>query len=234
MEKIIEILSSNGVEQDKSEQFGKYYQMLIEWNEKINLTAITEETEVAYKHFLDCISVFESKAIESGDRIIDIGTGAGFPGIPMKIYDSSLKITLLDSLNKRINFLNEVTNCLGLRDVTTLHGRAEDYGTNKDHREKYDICVSRAVANLATLSELCLPFVKVGGYFIAMKGPKADEELEAAKKAIGLLGGKVEKVINYDISDKDFDHNMILIKKISATSTKYPRKAPKPSKEPLI
>lgn len=234
MEKIIEILSSNGVEQDKSEQFGKYYQMLIEWNEKINLTAITEETEVAYKHFLDCISVFESKVIESGDRIIDIGTGAGFPGIPMKIYDSSLKITLLDSLNKRINFLNEVTNCLGLRDVTTLHGRAEDYGTNKDHREKYDICVSRAVANLATLSELCLPFVKVGGYFIAMKGPKADEELEAAKKAIGLLGGKVEKVINYDISDKDFDHNMILIKKISATSTKYPRKAPKPSKEPLI
>lgn len=234
MEKIIEILSSNGVEQDKSEQFGKYYQMLIEWNEKINLTAITEETEVAYKHFLDCISVFESKVIESGDRIIDIGTGAGFPGIPMKIYDSSLKITLLDSLNKRINFLNEVTNCLGLRDVTTLHGRAEDYGTNKDHREKYDICVSRAVANLATLSELCLPFVKVGGYFIAMKGPKADEELEAAKKAIGLLGGKVEKVINYDISDKDFDHNIILIKKISATSTKYPRKAPKPSKEPLI
>lgn len=234
MEKIIEILSSNGVEQDKSEQFGKYYQMLIEWNEKINLTAITEETEVAYKHFLDCISVFESKVIESGDRIIDIGTGAGFPGIPMKIYDSSLKITLLDSLNKRINFLNEVTNGLGLRDVTTLHGRAEDYGTNKDHREKYDICVSRAVANLATLSELCLPFVKVGGYFIAMKGPKADEELEAAKKAIGLLGGKVEKVINYDISDKDFDHNMILIKKISATSTKYPRKAPKPSKEPLI
>ena len=234
MEKIIEILSSNGVEQDKSEQFGKYYQMLIEWNEKINLTAITEETEVAYKHFLDCISVFESKVIESGNRIIDIGTGAGFPGIPMKIYDSSLKITLLDSLNKRINFLNEVTNCLGLRDVTTLHGRAEDYGTNKDHREKYDICVSRAVANLATLSELCLPFVKVGGYFIAMKGPKADEELEAAKKAIGLLGGKVEKVINYDISDKDFDHNMILIKKISATSTKYPRKAPKPSKEPLI
>lgn len=234
MEKIIEILSSNGVEQDKSEQFGKYYQMLIEWNEKINLTAITEETEVAYKHFLDCISVFESKVIESGDRIIDIGTGAGFPGIPMKIYDSSLKITLLDSLKKRINFLNEVTNFLGLTDVTTLHGRAEDYGASKEHREKYDICVSRAVANLATLSELCLPFVKVGGYFIAMKGPKADEELDGAKKAIGLLGGKVEKVINYDISDKDFDHNMILIKKISATSTKYPRKAPKPSKEPLI
>ena len=234
MEKLIEILSQNAVDMSTCQLFGKYYQMLIEWNEKINLTAITEETEVATKHFLDCISIFKSEVITPGSKIIDIGTGAGFPGLPMKIYDNSLDITLLDSLNKRINFLNEVTAQLNLDSVTTLHGRAEDYGVAKNHREKYDFCVSRAVANLATLSELCLPFVKVGGYFIAMKGPKADEELETAKKAIKLLGGKVEKVINYDISDTDYDHNLIMIKKISATSTKYPRKAPKPSKEPLI
>lgn len=234
MEKLIEILSQNAVDKSTCQLFGKYYQILIEWNEKINLTAITEETEVATKHFLDCISIFKSEVIAPGSKIIDIGTGAGFPGLPMKIYDRSLDITLLDSLNKRINFLNEVTAQLNLDSVTTLHGRAEDYGINKDYREKYDFCVSRAVANLATLSELCLPFVKVGGYFIAMKGPKADEELETAKKAIKLLGGKVEKVINYDISDTDYDHNLIMIKKISATSTKYPRKAPKPSKEPLI
>lgn len=234
MDKIIEILTDNGIDKAKSKTFGKYYQMLIEWNEKINLTAITEESEVAFKHFLDCISVFTSGVIAPGSSIIDVGTGAGFPGIPMKLYDSSLNITLLDSLNKRINFLNEVISVLNLSGMTTLHGRAEDYGVNKEHREKYDICVSRAVANLATLSELCLPFVKVGGYFIAMKGPKASEELEAAQKAIKLLGGRVEKIINYDISDTDYDHNMIMIKKISATSTKYPRKAPKPSKEPLI
>lgn len=234
MEKIIKILTDNGIDTDKSTSFGKYYQLLIEWNEKINLTAITEESEVAFKHFLDCISVFESGVVTPGSSVIDIGTGAGFPGIPMKLYDSSLKITLLDSLNKRINFLNEVIAQLGLKDMTTLHGRAEDYGVNKSHREKYDICVSRAVANLATLSELCLPFVKVGGYFIAMKGPKANEEIEAAQKAIKLLGGRIEKIINYSISDTDYDHNMILIKKISATSTKYPRKAPKPSKEPLM
>ena len=234
MKKIIEILENHGIDNTTSEAFGKYYQLLIEWNEKINLTAITEETEVAYKHFIDCMSVFNSEVIADGAKVIDIGTGAGFPGIPMKLYNKSLKITLLDSLNKRINFLSEVISQLQLSDMTTLHGRAEDYGVNKAHREQYDICVSRAVANLATLSELCLPFVKVGGYFIAMKGPKAQEELDAAKNAIKLLGGKVEKVVNYDISDTDYDHNMILIKKISATSTKYPRKAPKPAKEPLI
>lgn len=234
MDKIIEILTTNGVDKQKSELFGKYYHLLIDWNEKINLTAITDEEEVAYKHFLDCISVFASDAIKPHSKVIDIGTGAGFPGIPMKIYDDSLEITLLDSLNKRINFLGEVISQLHLDSMTSLHGRAEDYGVSKAHREKYDICVSRAVANLATLSELCLPFVKVGGYFIAMKGPKATEEIETAKKAITLLGGEIEKVINYDISDTDYDHNMIMIKKISATSTKYPRKAPKPSKEPLI
>lgn len=234
MDKIIEILSQNGINNDTCIDFGKYYQMLIGWNEKINLTAITEESDVAIKHFLDCISIFKSDVIKSGSKIIDIGTGAGFPGLPMKIYDKTLDITLLDSLNKRINFLNEVISQLNLDSVTTLHGRAEDFGINKEHREKYDFCVSRAVANLATLSELCLPFVKVGGYFIAMKGPKADEELEAAKKAIKLLGGQVDKIIGYDISDTDYNHNLIMIKKISASSTKYPRKAPKPSKEPLI
>lgn len=234
MEKIIEILSKNNIDSETCQEFGKYYQLLIEWNNKINLTAITEETEVAYKHFIDCISVFNCGIIAPDSKVIDIGTGAGFPGLPMKIYDKTLDMTLLDSLNKRINFLNEVVSETGLTQVTTLHGRAEDYGADKTYREKYDIAVSRAVANLATLSELCLPFVKVGGYFIAMKGPKAGEEIENAQKAIKLLGGKLEKVLNYNISDTDLDHNIVIIKKISATSTKYPRKAPKPSKEPLI
>lgn len=234
MEKIIEILSKNNIDSETCQEFGKYYQLLIEWNNKINLTAITEETEVAYKHFIDCISVFNCGIIAPDSKVIDIGTGAGFPGLPMKIYDKTLDMTLLDSLNKRINFLNEVVSETGLTQVTTLHGRAEDYGADKTYREKYDIAVSRAVANLATLSELCLPFVKVGGYFIAMKGPKVGEEIENAQKAIKLLGGKLEKVVNYNISDTDLDHNIVIIKKISATSTKYPRKAPKPSKEPLI
>lgn len=234
MEKIIEILSKNNVDAKACQEFAKYYQLLVEWNNKINLTAITEEEEVAYKHFLDCISVFDSGIIAPHSRVIDIGTGAGFPGLPMKLYDKTIDMTLLDSLNKRINFLKEVVSQTGLTSVTTLHGRAEDYGADKAYREKYDIAISRAVANLATLSELCLPFVKPGGYFIAMKGPKAAEEAEVAQKAIKLLGGKLEKIVNYDISDTDYNHNIVIIKKISATSTKYPRKAPKPSKEPLI
>ncbi len=231
---ISDILSKNGVDENKCQKFQKYFELLIDWNNKINLTAITEETDVATKHFLDSISVFKSGVINEGYKVIDIGTGAGFPGIPMKIYDESLSVTLLDSLNKRITFLNEVISTLRLNNISCVHGRAEDFGRDKAHREKYDVCVSRAVANLATLSELCLPFVKVGGYFVAMKGPKAEEEIEMGKKAIKLLGGEIVDVLSYPIEGTDLEHNMVLVKKISQISEKYPRKAPKPSKEPLV
>lgn len=231
---ITEILTSNGVSAKCSEKFDTYYKMLVEWNEKINLTAITEERDAALKHFVDCISATKCGKIKENMKIIDVGTGAGFPGLPLKIYDESLQVTLMDSLNKRINFLNEVISALGLSGVETVHSRAEELGKNKNYREKYDVCVSRAVANLATLSELCLPFVKVGGYFVSMKGPKAGEELEAAKKAISLLGGEFVETVNYAIDETDYDHNLVVIKKVSQTSSKYPRNAPKPSKEPIL
>ncbi len=232
-EKITEILAAHGVDAAACERFAKYYEMLIDWNSRINLTAITDETEVAYKHFVDCIGIFDSGVIGDGAAVIDVGTGAGFPGIPMKIVNPSLRLTLLDSLNKRINFLGEVVTELGLNSVECVHARAEDAARQKNLRESFDICVSRAVANLSTLSELCLPFVKVGGYFVAMKGPKADEEISAAKNAIRLLGGKIEKTVSYDAQGFDFDHNMVVIKKLSPTAVRFPRKAPKPSKEPL-
>lgn len=229
-----EILTSNNVSPECADKFDTYYKMLIEWNEKINLTAITDERDAAYKHFVDCISAMKCQKINKGAKIIDVGTGAGFPGLPLKIYDDSLQVTLMDSLNKRINFLNEVIETIGLSGVETVHSRAEELAKNKSHREKYDVCVSRAVANLATLSELCLPFVKVGGYFVSMKGPKATEELETAKKAIALMGGEFEEIINYAIDETDYDHNLVVIKKVSPTPPKYPRNAPKPAKEPIL
>lgn len=213
--------------------FLKYYELLIDWNEKINLTAITEEYDVATKHFLDCLSIFEHVEFKKGASVIDVGTGAGFPAIVMGIARGDLKITMLDSLNKRINFLNEVTQKLSLTNMTSIHSRAEDAGQNKNYREKYDFAVSRAVANLTSLLELCLPFVKVGGYFIALKGPNANEEISEAKNAIKLLGGQIEDVINYEIPTTDLKHNLVVVKKISAISPKYPRKSPKPIKEPL-
>lgn len=229
---VFDILCQNNIDEQKAKDFEKYYNLLVDWNEKINLTAITEPEDVAYKHFIDCMSIFKSDVIKDGMKIIDVGTGAGFPGLVMKIYNPTLDITLMDSLNKRINFLNEVATALNL-DVKCVHSRAEDAGHNKLYREKFDICASRAVANLSTLCELCLPFVKVGGYLAALKGPKADEEINDAKNAIKILGGQVENVIEYKIADTDYAHNIVLIKKISAISSQYPRKAPKPSKEPL-
>lgn len=228
------ILESNGISAEKCGKFDTYYKLLVEWNKKINLTAITQEDDVALKHFLDSLNANECGIIKDKMSVIDIGTGAGFPGIPLKINNPSIELTLVDSLNKRILFLNEVISALKLDKTQTVHSRAEDLGKNAKYREKYDICVSRAVANLATLSELCLPFVKCGGYFVSLKGPKASEELEAAKKAISLLGGEFCRTVNYNISETDLNHNVIIIKKISHTSTKYPRKAPKPSKEPLV
>ncbi len=227
-----QILLDNNINEKTAEDFYKYYLLLTEWNEKINLTAITEEDEVAVKHFLDSLKAAEG-VIEDGISVIDVGTGAGFPGLPVKIANPNIKLTLVDSLNKRINFLNEVISSLELDNVHTIHSRAEELGQNKDHREKYDLCVSRAVANLTTLCELCLPFVKVGGSFVSLKGPKATEEVADAKRAIELLGGELVKIQSYDLSDTDLNHNIVIIKKISHTPTKYPRSAPKPSKEPL-
>ena len=219
------------ISDNQLEKFDKYMQLLLKWNEKINLTAIVEPDEVKIKHFLDSLTVL--KYINDEDKVIDIGTGAGFPGIPLKIMKPDTKITLLDSLNKRINFLNIVIEELGLKNIEAIHGRAEEFARNKLYREKYDIAVSRAVANLSTLTEYMLPFVKVGGRCICMKGANVKEELDKAKNAIQELGGKIEKIDNFCLSNNDNGRNIIIIKKVKETKSKYPRKAGIPSKEPL-
>ena len=215
------------------EQFIKYYELLVEWNSFMNLTAITEFDDVFKKHFIDSISLIKAYDVNKKISVIDVGTGAGFPGLALKIAYPQMKITLLDSLNKRIQFLNEVINQLGLKDIDTVHGRAEDFAKPGKLREKYDLCVSRAVANLSTLSEYCLPFVKVGGQFISYKSEKIQEEAEQAKKAIAILGGKYEKQIELYLPDSDIYRNLFVVSKISKTNSKYPRKAGMPSKEPL-
>ena len=212
-------------------QFYNYMNLLIEWNKKINLTAITEPNEIILKHFVDSLTI--SKYISDGTRVVDVGTGAGFPGIPLKIYRQDIEITLLDSLQKRINFLDEVIRELNLEKIETIHSRVEDFGKDKKYREKFDIATSRAVANLATLSEYLLPLVKVGGKVISMKGSLIEEELELSKNAIKILGGKVEKVDEFNLPNSDISRNIILINKIKETPNKYPRKAGEPSKKPL-
>lgn len=219
------------INEEQIKSFEKYMNLLLEWNEKINLTAITQPDEVKLKHFVDSLTVL--KYINNDDKVIDIGTGAGFPGIPLKIMNENTKITLLDSLNKRINFLNIVIETLNLRNIQAIHGRAEEIARNKLYREKYDVAVSRAVANLSTLTEYMLPFVKVGGKCICMKGANVNEELERAQNAIKELGGEIERVDNFYLSDNDNERNIIVIKKVKETNSKYPRKAGTPSKEPL-
>ena len=219
------------INDEQIKSFEKYMNLLLEWNEKINLTAITQPEEVKLKHFVDSLTVL--KYINDDDKVIDIGTGAGFPGIPLKIMNKNTKITLLDSLNKRINFLNIVIEKLDLSNIQAIHGRAEEIARNKLYREKYDVAVSRAVANLSTLTEYMLPFVKVGGKCICMKGANVNEELERAQNAIKELGGEIERVDNFYLSDNDNERNIIVIKKIKKTKSKYPRKAGTPSKEPL-
>lgn len=233
-------------------QFYRYYEMLVEKNKVMNLTAITEEREVVTKHFSDSLSLVKaftdsgvvasdltniSSALgvfPAGTSLIDVGTGAGFPGIPLKIAFPQLKVTLLDSLNKRVNFLKEVCEELGLKEILCVHGRAEDAGRDTAHREKYDICVSRAVANLASLSEYCMPFVKIGGYFIPYKSGGAEEEIAGADRAISLLGGKREEMISFTLPNSDLSRCLVKIKKERAISRKYPRKAGLPTKEPLM
>ena len=208
--------------------------LLIDWNEKINLTAITESSEVDIKHFVDSATCIATGYIKDGREVIDVGTGAGFPGVPVKILNESLKVTLLDSLNKRIKYLEDVVNKLELSDTKLVHSRAEDGGVNKLYREKYDIALSRAVAAMNVLCEYCLPFVKVGGYFICQKGPSYKEELENAAKAIEVLGGRIKEVKSYQLANTDITHYVIIIEKVKQTPSKYPRKPGKPAAEPII
>ena len=219
--------------EQQSEQLYEYYRLLVEWNSFMNLTGITEFSEVAQKHFVDSLSIVKVKNMNDVDNLIDVGTGAGFPGLPLKIVFPHLKVTLLDSLNKRIDFLNAVIEKTGLTEIETIHGRAEDFAKPGLKREIYDLCVSRAVANLATLSEYCLPYVKIGGEFIPYKSGEVAEELQDAKSAVFLLGGKVESCENFDLPGSDIHRSLVRIKKVGGCPKKYPRKAGMPSKVPL-
>lgn len=216
----------------QAQQFYLYMNLLLEWNEKINLTAITEENEVIKKHFIDSLTI--NQYIEKGAKIIDVGTGAGFPGIPLKIVENSYNITLLDALNKRLNFLTDVIEKTKLQNIQTVHARAEEAGKNKAYREMFDIATSRAVASLNILVEYLLPLVKIGGKCICMKGSNVKAEIEEAKNAIQLLGGEIEKIEEFNLPDTEIARTIIIIKKIKNTPVKYPRKSGTPSKEPIL
>lgn len=216
------------------EQFYSYYELLTEWNKVMNLTAITEQREVVTKHFVDSLSLKRvMKGLgEESLTVADVGTGAGFPGVPLKIAFPKLRVTLLDSLNKRVKFLNEVIARLELSEITAVHGRAEDFGRSRVSRETFDLCVSRAVANLSTLSEYCMPLVKTGGYFVPYKSGKLDEEMVNGQGAIRKLGGEVEHVERFCLPNSD-ERALVKVKKVKATDRRYPRKAGMPSREPL-
>lgn len=204
------------------QEFEVYREKLLEWNEKTNLTAITDPEEIRVKHFEDSLTCLNSGYIKDGDFVIDVGTGAGFPGLPIKIVNRSIRLTLMDGLNKRLVFLNDLTKELGIN-ATLIHMRAEDAGKNNEYRERYDVAVSRAVANLRTLCEYCLPLVKLNGYFLAMKGKDCQEEIDNAKDLIETLGGQIKEVQMHTLSDKEITHSIIVIEKVKRTSAKYPR-----------
>lgn len=240
MNKLVNICNKINIEisDDQINCFEKYYELLIEKNKVMNLTAITDKEDVIVKHFIDSIALIPyllDKGININNelKIIDIGTGAGFPGLPLKIMMPDVKFTLLDSLNKRVSFLNEVIDELKLKDIEALHGRAEDYASDNKYREKYDICVSRAVANLSTLSEYCIPFVKKDGFFISYKAGESEEEINNSKNAIKILGGKINKVEEFVLPGTDVSRVFVFIRKLELTDKKYPRKAGVPAKKPL-
>lgn len=215
------------------QQFLRYYEMLTEWNKMMNLTAITEYDEVLKKHFVDSLSLVKAYDLKGDLSLLDVGTGAGFPGLPLKIVFPDLKVTLLDSLSKRVQFLQAVIDELELTEIVALHGRAEDFAKPGLMREQFDICVSRAVANMTVLSEYCLPFVKVGGVFISYKSEKLEEEIGAAKKAIKLLGGEMGKQIKMNLPHSNIFRNLVVIRKVISTPKSFPRKAGLAAKEPL-
>ncbi len=217
--------------EEQYKNFDFYETETIEWNKNINLTAITDHDDFILKHFVDSLSIREE--LEDGSKVLDLGTGAGFPGIPLKIYNRTLNITLMDSLNKRINFLNNVIDKLKLENIEAVHGRAEEMGQNKKYREQYDIVVSRAVANLSTLIEYLAPFAKVNGKIIVMKGPNVDEEIKNASNALKELNCKIENRKKFNLAGTDNERNVLIIRKIKETNKKYPRKAGTPSKMPL-
>ena len=232
---IIDEMNKLGISltEQQSEQLYEYYRLLVEWNSFMNLTGITEFSEVVQKHFVDSLSIVKVKNMNDVDNLIDVGTGAGFPGLPLKIVFPHLKVTLLDSLNKRIDFLNAVIEKTGLTGIETIHGRAEDFARNEKYREQYDMVVSRAVANLAVLSEYCIPYVKMDGYFIPYKSGEIEDELNESKKAIKILGGKTQKVVQFELPDTDIARSLVIIKKEKSTGMKYPRKSGIPSRKPL-
>lgn len=212
--------------------FSRYQELLVEWNDKVNLTAITDEEGIVIKHFIDSLSL--SPLLGScGKKIIDVGTGAGFPGIPIAIIHDDVSVCLLDSLDKRVRFLDDVAGQLGLKNIKSFHGRAEDFGVMPEFREQFDWAVARAVADLAVLCEYCMPFVKIGGYFFAMKGPEIESELEEAGKAIQIMGGTVEKVEKFSLPFGELKRSIVMIKKVRHTPSNYPRKSGKPTKSPI-
>lgn len=214
-------------------QFETYYELLVEWNKVMNLTGITEYDEVMQKHFVDSLSIVKAADLGQCKKVLDMGTGAGFPGIPIKIVYPHLEVVLLDSLNKRIKFLNEVIGKLGLSGITAIHGRAEDYAKQKEYREMFDLCVSRAVANLASLSEYCIPYTMLHGNFISYKSGSIEDELQNAKNAVFLLGGKMKDTVKFTLPGSDIERSLVVIEKVKKTPGKYPRKAGLPAKEPI-
>ena len=228
-----EKMFSKNLSLEEVRNFEIFKEELLYWNERMNLTTITDDADIAIKHCLDSLSPLQEEAYLRKGKMIDIGTGAGFPGIPLKIVMPSLEVTLLDSLKKRLNFLEGVIHKLGLENIQTLHGRAEDYGRDPEHKEVYDYAVSRAVARMPVLLEYALPFVKVGGFFICQKGPGIIEELEASKKALEILGGEVVDVREVTLPFVERGHHVVVVKKIKRTPNKYPRQPGKPAKNPL-